>query len=125
VENQYSRVLDHDGNRAARLLIREVFELSDRNWRGIGSIPKSGFRLRPEYRDFDAERLFSVEDLRADEDERCISGRILKGIAKPIDCPAFGGACRPEHPLGATMVSAEGACAAYHRYGRRSASVEA
>jgi hydrogenase expression/formation protein HypD len=118
VENAYSRVLGRDGNRAARALVRSVFEVVDRKWRGVGIIPKSGYRLRHEFRDLDAERRFAVEDLRTEEPEVCISGRILKGIAKPTDCAAFGRECTPEHPLGATMVSSEGACAAYHRYGR-------
>lgn len=118
VENQYRRVLGRDGNPAARGLISEVFETVDRKWRGIGSIPKSGYRLRWEYRAHDAERLFEVEDVRANESPACISGQILRGLKKPHDCPAFGTVCTPQHPLGATMVSAEGACAAYHSYRR-------
>jgi hydrogenase expression/formation protein HypD len=118
VENQYRRILDRDGNRAARQLIFDVFEVTDRKWRGVGSIPKSGYRLRWEYRDHDAERLFEVEDIETSESAVCISGLVLRGVRKPIDCPAFGGECTPQHPLGATMVSAEGACAAYYSYGR-------
>jgi hydrogenase expression/formation protein HypD len=118
VENAYARVLGRDGNRAARALVRSVFEVVDRKWRGVGIIPKSGYRLRHEFRELDAERRFAVEDVRTAEPEVCISGRILKGIAKPTECAAFGRECTPEHPLGATMVSSEGACAAYHRYGR-------
>jgi hydrogenase expression/formation protein HypD len=95
-----------------------VFEISDRKWRGVGSIPKSGFRLRYEFRDHDAERLFEVEEIDTKEPAICISGQILKGIKKPHDCPAFGTLCTPQTPLGATMVSAEGACAAYYAYGR-------
>jgi len=118
VENQYSRVLGREGNIAARKLIFDVFEVSDRNWRGVGRIPKSGYRLRFEYRAHDAERRFEVESIQTAEPEVCISGQILKGIRKPVDCPAFGRECTPQSPLGATMVSAEGACAAYYSYGR-------
>jgi hydrogenase expression/formation protein HypD len=118
VENQYSRVLHHDGNVAARQLVNTVFEVSDRNWRGVGSIPESGYKLRREYRDHDAEHIFEVTQINTKESATCISGQILKGIKKPHDCPAFGTACTPLTPLGATMVSAEGACAAYYSYGR-------
>lgn len=118
VENQYSRVLGREGNPGARQLIFDVFEIADRNWRGVGRIPKSGYRLRWEYRDHDAERRFEVESIHTEEPAACISGQILKGIKKPVDCPAFGDACTPQSPLGATMVSAEGACAAYYAYGR-------
>ena len=121
VENQYSRVVTRDGNRAARQLIWSVFEVCDRKWRGIGAIPKSGLRLRWELRDFDAERRFDVGAMETLEPAACISGQILRGLKKPSDCPAFGGACTPERPLGATMVSAEGACAAYFAYGRHHA----
>jgi hydrogenase expression/formation protein HypD len=118
VENQYSRLLTREGNRPARDLIFEVFEVVDRKWRGVGSIPKSGYRLRWEYRRHDAERLFEVEDVQASESPVCISGLVLRGVKKPPDCPAFGKECTPQRPLGATMVSAEGACAAYFSYGR-------
>jgi hydrogenase expression/formation protein HypD len=118
VENQYSRVLGRDGNTAARKLINSVFEIADRKWRGVGWIPKSGYKLRWEYREHDAERLFSVKEIDTKEPAICISGQILKGIKKPHDCPAFGTICTPLTPLGATMVSAEGACAAYYAYGR-------
>ena len=121
VENQYSRVVTRDGNRAARQLIWSIFEVCDRKWRGIGAIPKSGLRLRWELRDFDAERRFDVGAMETLEPAACISGQILRGLKKPSDCPAFGGACTPERPLGATMVSAEGACAAYFAYGRHHA----
>lgn len=117
-ENQYSRVLDHEGNVAARKLVNSVFEVSDRKWRGVGWIPKSGYKLRWEYRDHDAERLFEVKEIDTKEPSICISGQILKGIKKPHNCPAFGTQCTPLTPLGATMVSAEGACAAYYAYGR-------
>jgi hydrogenase expression/formation protein HypD len=95
-----------------------VFEVCDRNWRGVGRIPKSGYRLRFEFRDHDAERRFEVEDIATQEPAQCISGQVLRGLKKPRDCPAFGKECTPETPLGATMVSAEGACAAYYAYGR-------
>src|SRR5262245_53215417 len=119
VENQYSRVITREGNRPAQNLIHEVFEVCDRKWRGVGSIPKSGYKLRYEFREFDAERLFEVEEIDTQESPLCISGMVLKGVKKPHDCPAFGNECTPEHPLGATMVSSEGACAAYHAYRRR------
>ncbi|MGH7385012.1 MAG: hydrogenase formation protein HypD [Candidatus Rokuibacteriota bacterium] len=118
VENQYSRVVDRVGNASARRLVWSVFEVCDRGWRGVGSIPKSGLRLRYEFRDHDAERRFDVGAIETRESSVCISGQVLRGLKKPHDCPAFGSRCTPEHPLGATMVSAEGACAAYHAYGR-------
>lgn len=119
VENVYARVVPRDGNPEARRRIAEVFEVVDRKWRGVGSIPKSGYRIAYEYREHDAERVFSVGDIDTCEPEVCISGKVLRGLAKPCDCPAFGTACTPQTPLGATMVSAEGACAAYYQYGRR------
>ena len=118
VENQYSRVVSRDGNRVAQQLVNKVFDVCDRKWRGVGSIPKSGYKLRWEFREHDAERLFDVKEIVTREPEACISGLVLKGVKKPHDCPAFGKQCNPEHPLGATMVSAEGACAAYYAYGR-------
>jgi hydrogenase expression/formation protein HypD len=118
VENQYSRVLARTGNRAAQALVAKVFEVSDRKWRGVGSIPLSGLRLRSEFHDLDAELRFQVGHIATVEPEQCIAGEILQGIKKPHDCPAFGTLCTPQHPLGATMVSAEGACAAYYAYGR-------
>jgi hydrogenase expression/formation protein HypD len=118
VENAYARVVSPDGNAAARRVVEEVFEVCDRPWRGVGLLPKSGFRLSYEYRAFDAERRFEVEDVGAEESPLCISGQILKGTRKPCDCSAFGRQCTPDTPLGATMVSSEGACAAYHAYGR-------
>lgn len=123
VENQYARAVSAEGNRAARDLVYEVFEISDRKWRGVGSIPKSGYRIRHEYRDHDAERLFDVGEIETNESPACISGLILRGLKKPGDCPAFGRECTPQSPLGATMVSAEGACAAYYQYGRYGAAV--
>ena len=118
VENQYARAVSRDGNRAAQDVVAEVFEVGDRKWRGVGAIPESGYRVRDAYRAHDAEKLFEVEDIAPSEPEICISGAILRGLRKPADCPAFGRQCTPEHPLGATMVSAEGACAAYYQYGR-------
>jgi hydrogenase expression/formation protein HypD len=118
VENQYSRILDRTGNLPAQNLIGKVFEVGDRKWRGIGSIPRSGYHLRPEFASHDAEKIFDVAEIATLEPTICISGEILRGIKKPHDCPAFGTACSPQHPLGATMVSAEGACAAYYAYGR-------
>jgi hydrogenase expression/formation protein HypD len=118
VENQYSRIVHRDGNRTAQNLVNEVFEVCDRKWRGVGSIPKSGYKLRYEFREFDAERLFEIKEIDTEEPANCISGLVLRGVKKPHDCPAFGKECTPMHPLGATMVSAEGACAAYYAYGR-------
>lgn len=119
VENAYGRAVTKDGNQAAQKMIQDVFELCDRAWRGIGTIPDSGLHLRENYDDFDAVTRFDVGDLRTEESPDCIAGEILQGRKKPIDCPAYGTQCTPDHPLGATMVSSEGACAAYHRYGRR------
>ncbi len=118
VENQYGRAVKAEGNPASRALIDNVFEVCDRKWRGIGAIPRSGYRLRPAYHDFDAERRFAVTGIETQESPICISGEILKGLKKPHDCPAFGRTCTPHTPLGATMVSSEGACAAYFAYGR-------
>jgi hydrogenase expression/formation protein HypD len=125
VENQYVRAVSRDGNRAASELIAEVFEVADRKWRGVGAIPKSGYRIRWEYREHDAEKRFEVDAIETRESPLCISGHILRGLRKPSDCPAFGRACTPQHPLGATMVSAEGACAAYYHYGRYRESARA
>jgi hydrogenase expression/formation protein HypD len=118
VENQYSRSVSHEGNLPAQRVMREVFEVSDRKWRGIGSIAGSGYRLRKEYAGFDAERVFGLEDLTAEEPKDCISALVLQGLKKPVDCPSFGKRCTPMTPLGAPMVSAEGACAAYYQYRR-------
>jgi hydrogenase expression/formation protein HypD len=118
VENEYPRVVKREGNRVAQDLVNSVFEICDRKWRGLGSIPKSGYQLRYEFRDHDAERLFEVNEIDTEESSVCISGLVLKGVKKPHDCPAFGNECTPNRPLGATMVSAEGACAAYYAYGR-------
>jgi hydrogenase expression/formation protein HypD len=118
VQNEYPRVVKREGNLVAQNLVNSVFEVCDRKWRGIGSIPRSGYKLRYEFRAHDAERLFEVEEIDTEEPSVCISGMVLKGVKKPHDCPAFGKECTPHHPLGATMVSAEGACAAYYAYGR-------
>jgi hydrogenase expression/formation protein HypD len=118
VENQYSRAVRAEGNLQSRKLIEEVFDVCDRKWRGVGSIPMSGYRLTEAYREFDAEQIFQVDNIRTLESTVCISGEILKGMKKPHDCPAFGKTCTPQSPLGATMVSSEGACAAYYAYGR-------
>ncbi len=118
VENAYSRAVNRIGNRDAQELIGEVFEVIPRKWRGIGEIPYSGLGLRKEFIDYDAERRFGVASLTADESTECISGLIMQGEKKPHECPAFGTRCTPEFPLGATMVSSEGACAAYYRYRR-------
>ncbi len=122
VENAYARVVTRQGNLAAQQVIGQVFEVCDRNWRGIGRIPASGWKLRAEYAAFDAELRFQVQGLRAEESPLCIAGQILQGLRRPGDCPAFGTQCKPEHPLGATMVSSEGACSAYYRYGRSTGS---
>lgn len=122
VENQYARSVTTSGNAEARRLVAEVFEVTDRKWRGIGAIPKSGYRIAYEYREHDADRRFEVEDIVPEEPSVCISGRVLRGLDKPCDCPAFGKSCTPLTPLGATMVSAEGACAAYYQYGRHTGS---
>jgi len=118
LENAYPRAVTFVGNKPAQDVINRVFEACDRKWRGIGTIPMSGWRLRPEFKKFDAERRFEVEQIQPEESPLCISGLILQGLKKPDECPAFGRECRPEQPLGATMVSSEGACAAYYRYRR-------
>jgi hydrogenase expression/formation protein HypD len=118
VENQYTRSVRRKGNEPAQQLIREVFEVVPRKWRGIGEIPQSGLGLRGDYKHFDAELKFGLRDYSAEEETECIAGLILQGAKKPHECPAFGTRCTPEHPLGAPMVSSEGACAAYYRYRR-------
>lgn len=116
VENQYSRSVRREGNQQAQKTVEEVFCIVHRKWRGIGEIPMSGLGLREKYRAYDAEIRFAVTDIQAMESTECISGLILQGLKKPQECPVFGNRCNPEHPLGATMVSAEGTCAVYHRY---------
>ena len=118
VENAYDRVVTYRGNEAAQRLLAEVFEVTDRAWRGIGVIPKSGWRLNADYHDFDAEDRFRITGIHTQESPLCRSGDVLRGAIKPAQCPAFGKECSPRHPLGATMVSSEGACAAYYNYGR-------
>lgn len=118
VEIQYARSVRPEGNPAARRWIDEVFEIADQTWRGVGRIPQSGYRLRDAYRDFDAAIRFDVDSIAAVESTVCLSGEILRGRKKPSDCPAFGRECTPQTPLGATMVSSEGACAAYYAHGR-------
>jgi hydrogenase expression/formation protein HypD len=118
VENAYERIVSYAGNLEAQQLLGRVFEVTDRAWRGIGVIPKSGWRLNADYREFDAEERFAITGIRTEESPLCKSGDVLRGAIKPAECPAFGKQCTPRHPLGATMVSSEGACAAYYNYGR-------
>ncbi len=124
VENQYARAVTRDGNQAAQKLVARVFEVCARQWRGVGPIPQSGYRLSEEFQGFDAEKRFEVAAIDTQEPAVCISGDVLRGIKKPHDCLAFGKDCTPAHPLGATMVSSEGACAAYYLYGRHLKAVE-
>jgi hydrogenase expression/formation protein HypD len=116
VENQYGRVARDEGNKSAREIINKVFKIDNRVWRGIGEIPLSGYELNDDYRDYDASLKFETNLATAEENELCIAGEVLKGIKKPHQCPAFGKECSPENPLGAPMVSSEGACAAYFHY---------
>ncbi len=118
VENQYSRAVRREGNKPAQELMSRIFEVSNRDWRGIGNIPNSGYKLREEFAPFDAEKQFALDDIHVDESPLCVAGQVLRGIKRPHQCPAFGTTCTPERPLGAPMVSSEGACAAYYRYGR-------
>jgi len=118
VENQYARSVRREGTVPARDLVARVFRLVDRSWRGVGRIPRSGLGLREEFADFDAELRFQVGDITVDEPKDCRAGEVLRGQLKPVDCPAFGTRCTPENPLGAPMVSTEGACAAYYHYRR-------
>jgi len=118
VENQYSRAVRREGNRPAQDLLHKVFETTDRSWRGIGTIPRSGYRLRHEFSAFDAENIFNISAIQTEESTLCIAGQVMQGLKKPHECPAFGVQCTPEHPLGAPMVSSEGACAAYFHYGK-------
>jgi hydrogenase expression/formation protein HypD len=117
-ENAYSRVVSFEGNQPAQKVINQVFEECDQNWRGIGKIPMSGWKLKSEFIEFDAAERFHVQSIQPSESPLCIAGQILQGLNKPFECSAFNDQCTPEHPLGATMVSSEGACAAYYRYGR-------
>jgi hydrogenase expression/formation protein HypD len=123
VENQYSRSVRKEGNSWALKIMDDVFEIVDRNWRGFGIIPSSGLRIKAEYSDYDAENRFGKIEDRAEDKIECISGEILRGIRKPHECPAFGNRCTPEKPLGATMVSSEGACSAYYNYRKGSLKI--
>lgn len=121
LENQYARVVQYEGNTLAQKTIREVFEVSDRTWRGIGEIPESGYEVKNQYALFNARKKFNLKQLPVPENAECISGAIMKGLKKPVQCPNFGTLCNPEHPMGAPMVSSEGACAAYYHYSNHSA----
>lgn len=118
VANAYRRAVTYEGNKPAQAVINQVFAQRNRKWRGIGEISQSGWGLKPEFAAFDAEMRFDVADIQPEESPLCIAGQILQGLKRPYDCPAFGNLCTPDAPLGATMVSAEGACAAYYQYGR-------
>ena len=120
VENQYVRSVSYEGNLPAQRIVESVFEVSDRKWRGIGTIPQSGLRLRAEFAAHDAELVFGVSEMSAEEPPECISAEVLQGLKRPTDCPVFARGCTPENPMGAPMVSAEGACAAYYHYRRHS-----
>jgi len=121
LENQYVRSVSYKGNETAQQIMSEVFEVADQKWRGIGTIPRSGLRLRKEFAAHDANRVFELDEVSVDEPAECISAQVLQGLKKPTQCPAFGIRCTPENPLGAPMVSAEGACAAYYHYRRHAA----
>ncbi len=118
VENQYTRAVNADGNREAQSILAQVFAVSDRKWRGLGDIAESGYKLSDAYKQFDAELVFDVQHIATEESPVCISGEILMGQKKPFQCSAFGKQCTPEHPLGATMVSSEGTCATYYKFGK-------
>jgi hydrogenase expression/formation protein HypD len=122
LENQYSRCVTRTGSAPARILMDEVFEVTDRQWRGIGPIAASGYRLRESFAAFDAERVFEAGAIAVEEPQECIAALVMQGLKKPVDCSAFGARCTPERPLGASMVSSEGACAAYYAYRRHSHS---
>jgi hydrogenase expression/formation protein HypD len=125
LENAYPRAVIAEGNVAARRMLEDVFEVTDRSWRGIGMIPRSGWRLSDSYADFDAEQRFAVTGINTAESAICRSGEVLQGLIKPHECAAFGRECTPRNPLGATMVSSEGACAAYYLYRRLSVPAHA
>lgn len=125
LENQYSRVVRPEGNPEAQNVIRQVFQVKDRDWRGIGTIPESGYVLRAEFAAYDANLKFNVDIEEARESDECIAGLVLKGIKKPYDCPQFGKKCKPESPIGAPMVSSEGACAAYYHFHQAIRDLEA
>jgi hydrogenase expression/formation protein HypD len=123
-ENQYVRSVNYQGNLPAQRIVKEVFEIADQKWRGIGTIPASGLRIREEYGDYDTSRIFGLASINVDEPAECISAQVLQGLKKPTDCAAFGMRCTPQYPLGAPMVSSEGACAAYYNYRRHAATVK-
>jgi hydrogenase expression/formation protein HypD len=123
VENQYVRSAKLQGNEPAQRIIERVFEVADRKWRGIGVIPESGLRMRDDYAGFDAEKIYEVEGIETEEPPACIAAKVLQGLKKPVDCAAFGNTCTPEEPLGAPMVSPEGACAAYYQYRRQATTL--
>lgn len=125
VENQYARCVQREGNRMARETIEQVFRTDDRVWRGIGEIPQSGYEVNERYQRFNARNKFTIDIVKAGENPDCISGEIMKGLKKPRQCPNFGTHCKPEHPLGAPMVSSEGACAAYYHYAHAQMGAEA
>ena len=124
LENAYPRAVSYEGNLPAQAVVSEVFEVCDRAWRGIGTIPQSGWKLSAPYTDFDAEARFDVSDVVTEESSLCRSGEVLQGLIKPVACEAFGRECTPRSPLGAPMVSSEGACAAYYQFRRLEARVE-
>jgi hydrogenase expression/formation protein HypD len=124
VENQYVRSVSYEGNLPAQRIMEQVFDVCDRKWRGVGAIPQSGYRLRSEFAEFDADRLFGLEQMTAEEPAECISAQVLQGLKKPVECPAFATRCTPGSPLGAPMVSSEGACAAYYHYRRHAVTAE-
>ena len=125
VENQYVRSVNYQGNLPAQRVVAQVFEIADQKWRGIGTIPASGLRLREEFGDYDASRIYGLASITADEPAECISAQVLQGLKKPTDCPAFAVRCTPQNPLGAPMVSSEGACAAYYNYRRQHSALSA
>ncbi len=125
VENQYARIVKEEGNIKAQEIIYEVFEVTDRLWRGMEVIPMSGYKVKEAYAHYDAERKFNINIEEAPENPECIAGEIMKGIKKPFQCQHFGKKCKPSNPLGAPMVSSEGACAAYYHYSRFAEEVEA
>ncbi len=124
-ENAYERAVTFEGNKPAQAVLERSFEPCDRKWRGVGEIPQSGWRLKPEFADYDAEKRFDVGSITTQEPSICIAGEVLQGHAKPHQCPAFGKECNPQNPLGAPMVSSEGACSAYYRYHRERGLVHA
>ena len=124
LENQYARMVKPEGNVSARQVLEQVFEVIDREWRGIGTIPKSGYRLRAQFLNYDAQTKYEINFAEAPESAECIAGQILKGLKKPHDCAQFGKKCTPTNPLGAPMVSSEGACAAYYHFAQHDVVVE-